>query len=91
MTNDLDRLLRLDGKVALITGAAQRIGREIAGTLAGQGARVVIADVQDDLGARAAAQIGGAFVHADVGLCWLLEPSASFATSSPLLGTPTNR
>src|SRR5262249_10471135 len=46
-------------------------GREIAGTLAGQGASVVVADVQDELGARAVAEIeadGGRahFVHADV-------------------------
>ena len=62
-----DALLRLDGKVALVTGAAQRIGRAIAGTFAEQGARVVIADVQDEAGERAAREIGGAFVHADVG------------------------
>jgi NAD(P)-dependent dehydrogenase (short-subunit alcohol dehydrogenase family)/molybdopterin converting factor small subunit len=62
-----DALLRLDGKVALVTGAAQRIGRAIAGELAEQGARVVIADVQDEPGERAAREVGGAFVHADVG------------------------
>jgi NAD(P)-dependent dehydrogenase (short-subunit alcohol dehydrogenase family)/molybdopterin converting factor small subunit len=61
-----DSLLRLDGKVALVTGSAQRIGRAIAGEFAGQGARVVIADVQDEAGQRAAAEIDGAFVHADV-------------------------
>jgi NAD(P)-dependent dehydrogenase (short-subunit alcohol dehydrogenase family) len=70
VTDDLGRLLRLDGKVALVTGAAQRIGREIAGTFAGLGASVVVADVQDELGARAVAEIEAAggrahFVHAD--------------------------
>jgi NAD(P)-dependent dehydrogenase (short-subunit alcohol dehydrogenase family) len=70
---DLGRLLRLDGKVAIVTGAAQRIGREIARTFANLGARVLVADVQDDLGERVVGEIcaeGGraSFVHADVGL-----------------------
>jgi meso-butanediol dehydrogenase/(S,S)-butanediol dehydrogenase/diacetyl reductase len=70
---DLGRLLRLDGKVAVVTGAAQRIGREIALTLAGQGARVLVADIQDELGEEVAREIrsGGGealFVHTDVGL-----------------------
>lgn len=39
--------MRLDGTVAVVTGAAQGIGRAIAETLAGAGARVVIGDLQD--------------------------------------------
>jgi NAD(P)-dependent dehydrogenase (short-subunit alcohol dehydrogenase family) len=38
-------LFRLDGKIALITGAARGIGRAISVTLAGQGATVVLADL----------------------------------------------
>src|SRR5438132_1545381 len=69
---DLGHLLRLDGKVAIVTGAAQRIGREIAQTFASQGARVLVADIQDDLGehvVQAISTAGGtaSFVHADVG------------------------
>ncbi len=37
---------QLDGKVAIVTGGAQGIGRAIAGGLAGEGARVVVADLQ---------------------------------------------
>ncbi len=46
---------RLDGKVALVTGAAQGIGRAIALTLAGAGARVLCADL-DEEGAQATAK-----------------------------------
>ncbi|HXQ22389.1 MAG TPA: SDR family NAD(P)-dependent oxidoreductase [Candidatus Acidoferrales bacterium] len=64
-------MTRLESKVALITGAASGIGRAAAVLFAREGARVIIADVQDDLGEATATAIrdaGGAaaFVHADV-------------------------
>jgi 3-oxoacyl-[acyl-carrier protein] reductase len=40
--------MRLDGKVAVVTGGAQGIGRAIALGLGGEGARVVVADLQAD-------------------------------------------
>jgi NAD(P)-dependent dehydrogenase (short-subunit alcohol dehydrogenase family) len=59
---------RLDGKVALITGAASGMGRVAARLFASEGARVMLADVSDEAGEDAAAEIGdaAAFVHADV-------------------------
>ena len=62
---------RLDGKVALISGAARGIGGETARLMAQAGASVVVADVLDDRGRDTAAAIataGGqaAFAHLDV-------------------------
>jgi NAD(P)-dependent dehydrogenase (short-subunit alcohol dehydrogenase family) len=61
--------MRLDGRVAVVTGAAQGIGAAIARVLAAAGARVVIGDLQDASGvvAEIAAQGGdAAAVIADV-------------------------
>ncbi|MGE3247082.1 MAG: SDR family NAD(P)-dependent oxidoreductase [Beijerinckiaceae bacterium] len=60
---------RLSGRVAIVTGAAQGIGAAYAKTLAGEGAKVVVADILD--GSEAVADIkkhGGdaIFVSADV-------------------------
>jgi 3-oxoacyl-[acyl-carrier protein] reductase len=47
----------LDGKVAIITGAAQGIGRRYAETFAREGASVVLADLKEDKAREAAADI----------------------------------
>ena len=57
---------RLEGKVAIITGGASGIGAAAARLFAAEGARVVVADVQDDLGQAVAAAIDGLYVHLDV-------------------------
>lgn len=60
----------LAGKVAVVTGAAQGIGLEIARTFVREGAKVVVADINDDAGAQAVAELGGtdnaAYVRCDV-------------------------
>jgi NAD(P)-dependent dehydrogenase (short-subunit alcohol dehydrogenase family) len=57
---------RLEGKVALITGAASGIGRASAARFAREGAHVVVADLADGPGNAVADEIGGLYVHADV-------------------------
>jgi NAD(P)-dependent dehydrogenase (short-subunit alcohol dehydrogenase family) len=59
---------KLRDKVAIITGAAQGIGLGIARVFVAEGARVVLADVNDAAGAAAARDLGApaAYVRADV-------------------------
>ncbi|KAL5196726.1 hypothetical protein ABZP36_000238 [Zizania latifolia] len=49
---------RLAGQVAVITGAASGIGKATAAEFIRNGAKVIMADVQDDLGHSAAAELG---------------------------------
>jgi 3-hydroxybutyrate dehydrogenase len=52
--------MKLQGKVAVVTGAASGIGREIARTYAREGAKVVIADLNQQGADAVAAELGGA-------------------------------
>ncbi|MBW8752493.1 MAG: SDR family NAD(P)-dependent oxidoreductase, partial [Propionibacteriales bacterium] len=63
--------MRFEGKVAIVTGAAQGIGEAYARALAAEGASVVVADLNEDSGNRVAKEIeaSGAtamFVRTDV-------------------------
>ena len=60
---------RVDGKVALITGAAKGLGQADAELLATEGAKVVLTDIDDATGRKVASAIGNSavFITHDVG------------------------
>jgi NAD(P)-dependent dehydrogenase (short-subunit alcohol dehydrogenase family) len=55
---------RLDGRVAVVTGAGQGIGLEIARAMAASGATMVIADINGETGTAVAKELTGAGYHA---------------------------
>jgi NAD(P)-dependent dehydrogenase (short-subunit alcohol dehydrogenase family) len=77
-------MARLEGKVALITGAGAGIGRGIARRFAREGARVLVAECNEENGARTAAELAplggeGRFVRTDVGSREQVEASVAAA------------
>ena len=56
----------LDGKVAIITGAASGIGAATARVLAREGAKLVLTDIDDPAGSALAQEVGGTYLHHDV-------------------------
>jgi 3-oxoacyl-[acyl-carrier protein] reductase len=63
---------QLDGKVALVTGAGQGIGRGIALRFVREGASVVIAEISEEHGSKVQAELAqlggrGKFIRTDVG------------------------
>lgn len=57
---------RVDGKVAIVTGGAMGLGEADARILAREGARVVLTDINRDIGAAVAKDIGAEFRFLDV-------------------------
>jgi NAD(P)-dependent dehydrogenase (short-subunit alcohol dehydrogenase family) len=57
--------VRLENKIALITGGATGIGRAIVLRFAREGARVAIADINDSAAQATAAEAGAIFIHCD--------------------------
>jgi NAD(P)-dependent dehydrogenase (short-subunit alcohol dehydrogenase family) len=57
---------KLDGRIAIVTGGAQGIGRAIVDKLAAEGASVVIADIDGAKGEAAAVAVGGQAIRTDI-------------------------
>lgn len=73
---------RFDAKRALITGGASGIGLATARRLAAEGARVALLDLDADATAKAAAELGGIAVAADVRDAAAVERAIAEATGS---------
>jgi len=58
--------MRVENKIALVTGASGGIGSATARLLAGEGARVVVTDLAEEAGQKLASEIGGTFLRHDV-------------------------
>jgi NAD(P)-dependent dehydrogenase (short-subunit alcohol dehydrogenase family) len=58
--------MELKDTSAVVTGAASGLGEATARALAARGVKVVVADLNDERGAKIAQEIGGAYVHCDV-------------------------
>ncbi len=56
----------IQGKVFIVTGGASGLGEGTARHLAGLGAQVVIADMQQERGQQVAQEIGGRFLMCNV-------------------------
>ena len=57
----------LSGRVCIVTGGAQGIGEACVRRFARENAHVIIADIDDVRGTALAAELGGLYVHCDVG------------------------
>ena len=77
--------MRLDASIAaVVTGGASGLGAATARRLAGRGVRVVLFDLNPELGERLAGEIGGVFCRVDVTREG--EVAAGFARSRGLIG-----
>jgi 2-dehydro-3-deoxy-L-rhamnonate dehydrogenase (NAD+) len=71
--------MRFHGRVAIVTGSARGIGRAIADRLAGEGAHVLIADIDEAAAKTAAAELG------DMGDAYPLEVTSADSWRAALL------
>lgn len=70
---------RLENRVALIVGAARGIGKGIAERFAEEGAKLVLADTEAEVGIATAKEVGAAFIRTDVSQMADAEAAVGFA------------
>jgi len=58
--------MEIKNKVFIVTGAASGLGAGTARMLTAEGAKVVLADLQDEAGQKLAAELGQTYIHCDV-------------------------
>lgn len=58
--------MEIRNKVFIVTGGASGLGAGTARMLVAEGAKVILADVQDEAGERLAAELGQTYIHCDV-------------------------
>ncbi len=80
--------MKLDGYSAIVTGGASGLGAATARALAGAGASVLLADLQD--GAALAAELGGAAIRGDVAEPDFAESAVARAVELAPLGVLVN-
>jgi NAD(P)-dependent dehydrogenase (short-subunit alcohol dehydrogenase family) len=80
--------MKLDGYSAIVTGGASGLGAATARALAGAGAKVLLADLQD--GAALASELGGAAIRGDVAEPDFAEAAVARATELAPLGVLVN-
>ena len=80
---------QLDGKVAIVTGAARGTGAATARRFVAEGARVLIGDVLDDLAKQVAAELGDAAEAVRLDITSEADWAAAVAHVTDRWGPPT--
>lgn len=79
---------RLDGKIAIVTGAARGMGEATARLFVAEGAKVLLVDVLDDEGAAVAADLGDAAAYRSLDVTDEAQWEAALAETVERFGTP---
>ncbi len=74
--------MRLENRIAIVTGAARGIGLSIAERFVQEGAKVIMSDVLDAEGERAAKAIGATYRHCDVSSAAEVNALVSFTVET---------